>query len=104
LGVAELRQFRQLTEENARFKRVVADLTLDKQILQEVIKEKDLKPALRREIAHSIYERYQMSTRRSCALAKITRAARYHRSRAKGSIGAAAAHSRARPGAASIWL
>lgn len=40
LGVAELRQLRQLTEENARLKRVVADLTLDKQILQEVIKKK----------------------------------------------------------------
>jgi len=36
--VAEMRQLRQLTEENARLKRLVADLTLDKQILQEVIK------------------------------------------------------------------
>jgi putative transposase len=40
LGVAELRQLRELTEENARLKRLVADLTLDKQILQEVIKKK----------------------------------------------------------------
>ena len=40
LGVAELRQLRQLTEENARLKRLVADLTLDKQILQEVIKKR----------------------------------------------------------------
>lgn len=40
LGVGELRQMRQLTEENARLKRIVADLTLDKQILQEVIKKK----------------------------------------------------------------
>ena len=40
LGVAELRQLRQLTEENARLKRLVADLTLDKQILSEVIKKK----------------------------------------------------------------
>lgn len=40
LGVSELRQLRQLTEENSRLKRLVADLTLDKQILQEVIKKK----------------------------------------------------------------
>jgi putative transposase len=33
LGVAELRQLRQLQEENGRLKRLVADLTLDKQIL-----------------------------------------------------------------------
>lgn len=40
LGVAELRQLRQLQDENARLKRVVADLTLDKQILSEVIRKK----------------------------------------------------------------
>jgi putative transposase len=40
LGVSELRQLRQLQEENARLKRVVADLTLDKQILSEVIRKK----------------------------------------------------------------
>jgi putative transposase len=40
LGVAEPRQLRQLQEENARLKRLVADLTLDKQILSEVIRKK----------------------------------------------------------------
>ncbi len=40
LGTAELRRLRQLEDENARLKQVVADLTLDKQILQEVLKKK----------------------------------------------------------------
>lgn len=40
MGVAELRELRQLREENARLKRVVADLTLDKQILSDVVKKK----------------------------------------------------------------
>jgi len=40
LGVAELRQLRQLQEENGRLKRLVADLTMDKQILSEVIRKK----------------------------------------------------------------
>jgi putative transposase len=40
LGVAELRQLRQLQDENARLKRVVADLTLDKHILSEVVRKK----------------------------------------------------------------
>lgn len=40
LGVSELRQLRQLQEENGRLKRLVADLTLDKQILSEVIRKK----------------------------------------------------------------
>ena len=40
LGVSELRELRQLREENGKLKRLVADLTLDKHILSEVIKKK----------------------------------------------------------------
>jgi putative transposase len=39
LGVSELRRIRQLEDENARLTRVVADLTLDKHILQETFRE-----------------------------------------------------------------
>lgn len=38
LGITELRQLRQLQEENARLKQIVADLSLDKQMLQDVLK------------------------------------------------------------------
>lgn len=38
LGVHELRRLRQLEDENNRLKQIVADLTLDKQMLQEVLK------------------------------------------------------------------
>ncbi|MBL8405367.1 MAG: transposase [Dechloromonas sp.] len=40
LGVTELHRLKQLEEENARLKRMVADLSLDKQMLQEVIQKK----------------------------------------------------------------
>lgn len=40
MGVAEIRQLRQLEEENRRLKRLVADLTLDKQMLQDVLSKK----------------------------------------------------------------
>jgi putative transposase len=40
LGVSELRRLKQLEDENGRLKRLVADLTLDKNILQEVIRKK----------------------------------------------------------------
>jgi putative transposase len=40
IGVAELRELRQLREENARLKRLVADLSLDKHILQDVLAKK----------------------------------------------------------------
>ncbi len=38
MGVSELRELRQLRDENARLKRLVADLNLDKQILTDVVK------------------------------------------------------------------
>jgi putative transposase len=37
MGVAELRELRQLREENRKLKGLVADLSLDKHMLQEVI-------------------------------------------------------------------
>jgi putative transposase len=40
LGVSELRELRQLREENQKLKTLVADLTLDKHILQEVLSKK----------------------------------------------------------------
>jgi putative transposase len=40
LGITEIRELRQLRDENARLKRVVADLTLDKHILSEVVRKK----------------------------------------------------------------
>jgi putative transposase len=40
MGVAELRELRQLRQENRQLKRLVADLSLDKHMLQEVISKK----------------------------------------------------------------
>ena len=40
MGVAELRRLRQLEEENKQLKQLVADLTLDRHMLEEVIRKK----------------------------------------------------------------
>jgi putative transposase len=40
IGVSEPRELRQLQEENARLKRLVADLSLDKHILQDELAKK----------------------------------------------------------------
>jgi putative transposase len=40
MGVSELGRLKQLEEENNRLKKLVADLSLDKHILQEVLSKK----------------------------------------------------------------
>jgi len=40
LGLAELRRLKQLEHENQRLKQMVADLSLDKEMLQEVVRKK----------------------------------------------------------------
>ena len=38
LGITELKKLKQLEEENSRLKKIVADLSLDKQMLQDIVK------------------------------------------------------------------
>jgi putative transposase len=40
MGVPEIRRLKQLEEENGRLKRLVADLTLDRTMLQDVLRRK----------------------------------------------------------------
>ena len=40
LGLSELRKLRQLREENGKLKRLVADLSLDRHILQQIVQKK----------------------------------------------------------------
>lgn len=67
-GVNELRKLKQLEGENARPRRIVADLVLDKQILQEVDR-KNLKAAKRRELAAWIPDKCAALLRASVAVA-----------------------------------
>ena len=82
LGVSELRKLKQVEDENARLRRIVADLTLDKQILQGSAK-KTLKAAKRRELAAWMQERFKISVQRSCRLALLRRSVWYARSTAR---------------------
>lgn len=40
LGTPEIRELRQLRDENAKLKKLVADLSLDRQMLQEIVTKK----------------------------------------------------------------
>ncbi|WP_460945752.1 IS3 family transposase [Spirosoma daeguense] len=81
LGVAELHRLRQLEEENRQLKQLVADLSLDKQMLQDVLKKKPLRPAQRRKLASSLMENYRVSARRACAVIQFRRSSLQFKSR-----------------------
>jgi putative transposase len=40
IGLSELRELRQLRDENAKLKKLVADLSLDRHMLQEMVRKK----------------------------------------------------------------
>nr|WP_249191835.1 IS3 family transposase [Burkholderia cenocepacia] len=73
LSPSELRRLKQLEEENAKLKRLVADLSLDKAMLQDVLSKKPLKPSRRRELVTDLMQRFGASQRQTCALLQLSR-------------------------------
>ena len=64
-GVLELCKLQQLQEENHQLKKLVADLSLDKQMFQNVIK-KVIKPTNKKEMDFWMVDQYQISQTRAC--------------------------------------
>ncbi|WP_241083294.1 IS3 family transposase, partial [Achromobacter xylosoxidans] len=73
LGPSELRRLRQLEEECNRLKRLVADLSLDKAMLQDVLGKKALKPSRRRLLVDDLMKRYGVGVTKACAVVMISR-------------------------------
>lgn len=80
MGVTELRRLRQLEEENQCLKRLVADLSLDKEMLQEVIK-KSSEAGSEASGGAFLREAYRISVRRECGLLMQSRTVYHWQSR-----------------------
>ena len=79
MGVAEVRRLEVLEEENRKLRQLVADLSLDKQMLQDVLRKKALEPAQLREHAWYLRVAYGASERRACGVLTFRRSTcRYH--------------------------
>jgi len=72
MGISELNELRVLRDENLRLKRLVADLTLDKHILGEIVG-KTLRPARKRELVKWVREACGANLLRAYRLAQISR-------------------------------
>jgi putative transposase len=83
LGISELRRLRQFEEENQQLKKLVADLSLDKHMLQEVIK-KALKPSFKKRLALWLQDQFRVSIRRACANVKLSPSMFYYERADKG--------------------
>jgi putative transposase len=80
MGTVEIRRLKQLEEENIKLKRLVAGLSLDKTMLQDVLR-KMVRPALRRDVVAVLRDSYRVSERRACSAMGFHRSAQCYRSR-----------------------
>jgi DNA-binding transcriptional regulator YbjK len=66
MGISELRRLRQLEDENNRLKQIVADLTLDKQRLQDVLKKIFESAETEKQLVEQLMDQYRAALRRAC--------------------------------------
>ncbi|WP_138435599.1 IS3 family transposase [Marinobacter shengliensis] len=85
LGPSELKRLKQLEEENQRLKKLVADLSLDKAMLQDVVGKKALRPPRKRQLVADLQKRYRVSERQACAVLQFSRASCRYQSVARDS-------------------
>ena len=80
-GDSELRRLRQIEVENRKLKQRVADLNLDKVMLQEALAKKGLKPARKRDLVGFLKNELQASHCWTCGLVGLIRSTSDYRHR-----------------------
>ncbi|MEN7538840.1 IS3 family transposase [Aurantiacibacter sp. DGU5] len=78
---SEMRRLRELEDENGRLKRIVADLTLDREMLQDVIRRKPLRPDRKRELVDGMLADWGVSIRRACRALPFDTSSYHYQSR-----------------------
>ncbi|MCW5701198.1 MAG: IS3 family transposase [Bradyrhizobium sp.] len=81
---SEMRRLKRLEDENAKLKKLVADLSLDKEMLQDVIRRKPVKPGRKRKLVDEVRGEWQVSIRKACAALEFDRSTYHYKSRRSG--------------------
>jgi hypothetical protein len=76
----QVRELKQLQDENQRLKKLVADLSLDKAILQDINSKKMARPASKRQAVNYIVGHYATAWRRGCRFVRLYRSVQYYNS------------------------
>jgi len=79
-----VRRWKQLEDENAKLKKLVADLSLDKEMPQDVIRRKTVKPGRKRKLVDEMRSEWQVSIRRACEALEFDRPPYHYKSRRSG--------------------
>ncbi|WP_119071273.1 IS3 family transposase [Aggregatilinea lenta] len=74
LDKSQATRLKELERENLRLKKLVADLSLDKSILEEALSKKVISPARRREMVAHVQQQLDISERRACRVLRQPRA------------------------------
>ncbi|WP_416365316.1 IS3 family transposase [Sphingobium sp. JS3065] len=77
----EMRRLRELEEENGRLKKIVADLTLDREMLQDIVPPKALRPDRKRELVGGMLADWGVSIRRACKVLPFDTSSYHYKSR-----------------------
>ena len=70
----QVRECKQLQDETAKLKRLVAELSLDKVMLQDVLAKKMVRPSQKRVVVSYLGAAYPISERRACQTIRCARA------------------------------
>jgi putative transposase len=79
-----MKRLRQLEEENGKSKKIVADPSLDKAMLQDVIRRKTLKPVRQRQMVDHVRSTWRVSVRCACRALPVERSTYHYRYRRAG--------------------
>jgi len=71
---------KQVEEENIRLRKLVSDLSLDREMLQEALRKKALVPDHKRVLADHLKGCFEVSKKRSCNLIQLSRTVFYYQS------------------------
>ncbi len=76
-SVSDVKRLRELEAENAKLKRMYADLALENAAIKDVLQPKAVTPSAKRQIAEVLVREHQLPVQRACRVVRLSRTAYY---------------------------
>ncbi|MCT3924048.1 IS3 family transposase [Elizabethkingia anophelis] len=80
MEASEVKRIKELEEENARLKRMYANLAMDNEILRDPVHKKSLGPAAKRQLSEELVKDHKIPVSRACKIVSLTRSQYYYTS------------------------